>query len=286
MFAITGITGQVGSAAGASLLARGERVRAIVREEAKGASWRERSADVAFATVEDAASLARAFSGTEGVFVLLPPNFAPSPGFPEARRQIAALKEALIAARPPKVVVLSTVGAQHDHDIGILHALWLLERELGTLPIPVAFLRAAWFMENAAWDVDAARRTGTIDSYLAPLDHRIPMIATADVGATVAELLLETWTGKRVVELEARERYSANDLAAGLGQALGRPVRAQAVPREAWAERFRAQGSAWPEPRMQMLDGFNSGFIDFEPGGTERRRGPTPFARVATHLVG
>lgn len=38
--------------------------------------------------------------------------------------------------------------------------------------------------------------------------------------------------------------------------------------------------------RIQMLDGFNSGFVDFEPGGTEHRRGPTPFARVATHLVG
>lgn len=29
---------------------------------------------------------------------------------------------------------------------------------LGSLPMPVAFLRAAWFMDNAAWGIDSARR--------------------------------------------------------------------------------------------------------------------------------
>jgi hypothetical protein len=33
----------------------------------------------------DAAMFTAAFRGTEGVFVLVPPNFDPQPGFPEAR---------------------------------------------------------------------------------------------------------------------------------------------------------------------------------------------------------
>ena len=42
---------------------------------------------------------------------MLPPIFDPSPGFPEARAVIAELKAALVKAAPPKVVVLSTIGA-------------------------------------------------------------------------------------------------------------------------------------------------------------------------------
>ena len=39
-----------------------------------------------------AAALARAFAGAEGVFILPPPNFDPTPGFPEARAVIDAVQ--------------------------------------------------------------------------------------------------------------------------------------------------------------------------------------------------
>jgi hypothetical protein len=35
--------------------------------------------------MNDAVALARAFDGAEAVFILLPPNFDPAPGFPEYR---------------------------------------------------------------------------------------------------------------------------------------------------------------------------------------------------------
>jgi uncharacterized protein YbjT (DUF2867 family) len=56
-------------------------------------------------------------------------------------------------------------------------------------------------MENAAWDLASARDTGVIPSFLQPLERRIPMVATADVGRVAAELLQERWQGHRVVEL-------------------------------------------------------------------------------------
>ena len=283
MFAITAITGRVGSALATSLLERGARVRAVVRSAEKGAPWRARGAEVALADADDAEALATAFTGVEGVFVLLPPNFAPSPGFPETTKQIAAFKAALLVAAPPKVVVLSTVGAQHATDIGILRALWLLEQELGSLPMPVTFLRAAWFMDNAEWDVAPARDSGSFGSFLQPVDRAIPMIAAADVGTTAADLLLETWTGTRVVEL-AGEAVSPADLAASLGRAVGRPVVAQTGPRATWTTLFQKQGTAWPEPRIAMLDGFNSGWIAFE--GRERRHGATRLDEVMRALVG
>jgi NAD(P)H dehydrogenase (quinone) len=39
----------------------------------------------------------------------------------------------------------------------LLNQLGLVEKALGALPTPVCFLRAAWFMENVAWDVAPAR---------------------------------------------------------------------------------------------------------------------------------
>jgi NAD(P)H dehydrogenase (quinone) len=107
MYAIMGITGQIGSVIGRSLLAAKQPVRAVVRDVGKGQIWADRGCEIALANIEDAASLTTAFRGAERVFVLVPPNFDPAPEFPEARAIAAALRTALEAARPARVVYLS-----------------------------------------------------------------------------------------------------------------------------------------------------------------------------------
>jgi uncharacterized protein YbjT (DUF2867 family) len=111
------------------------------------------------------------------------------------------------------------------------------------------------------------------------------MVATADVGRVGAELLLEDWTGTRVVELEGPERVSQNGIAAALSKALHRPVSAEAVPRENWGAIFRSQGMRDPIPRIQMLDGFNEGWIKFEGGGAALVKGEVSLAKVIRQLV-
>ena len=52
------------------------------------------------ADLDDAASLAAAFEGVAGIFILPPSEFDPLPGFPEARAVIDAVRTALeIASR-------------------------------------------------------------------------------------------------------------------------------------------------------------------------------------------
>ena len=271
MYAVTGITGKVGAAVARNLIAADQRVRAVVRDRAKGAAWTNLGCDLATADLKDSLALTAAFEGTEGVFALLPPVFDPAPGFPEARRCIESLHTALADAKPHKVVALSSIGADARQP-NLLNVLGLMEDALKSLPMPVVFLRAAWFMENAAWDI-ASARDGSIQSYLQPLDRPVPMIATEDVGRAAAALLQEQWDGPRVVELEAEQRVSPNALADAFAKALAQPVRAQAVPRDQWESLFRAQGMNNPRPRMQMIDGFNSGWIDFENRGASARKG-------------
>jgi NAD(P)H dehydrogenase (quinone) len=283
MYAVTGITGHVGGVVAKTLLDPGRQVRAVVRDAEKGGVWAARGCEVAVADMTDAKALSAAMIGVEGVFVLIPPIFDPTPGFTEVKSIIAALTEAIKIARPPKILCLSTIGAQAMKP-NLLNQLGLAEEALSDLATPVCFLRAAWFMENTAWDVPAAR-AGAIPSFLQPLDKPFPMVATADIGRLAATLVQENWTGRRVVELEGPRRFSPNDVAATFARILDRSVRVEVVPRDRWEEIFGAQGMKNPGPRAQMIEGFNQGWIAFEQDENAVIKGPTELSTVLAQLV-
>jgi NAD(P)H dehydrogenase (quinone) len=279
-----GITGQVGSVIGRTLLAAKRPVRAVLRYAGKGQVWGDRGCEIALANIEDTASLTNAFRGTEGVFVLVPPNFDPAPGFPEARAIAQALRTALEAARPARVVYLSTIGAQASQS-NLLTQHTIIEATLSELPTPITFLRPAWFMENSSWDLAPARGQGVIPSFLQPLDKAVPMVATADIGKLAAALLQETWSGHRVVELEGPQRVAPNEIAATFAKLLGRAVRMEVVPRESWETLFKSQGMKNPIPRIRMLDGFNEGWIEFERGEAGSQKGNASLESVVKALI-
>lgn len=284
MYAITGITGQVGGALARTLLAARQPVRAVVRDLHKAREWADLGCEISLASMNDASALAAAFEQAEGVFILPPSEFDPQPGFPEARAVIDAVTTAIERARPRKLVCLSTIGAQATQT-NLLTQRTLMEQALSKSTVPVAFLRPAWFMENFAWDVERARVEGVMASFLQPLDKPVPMIATADVGRVAAELLQQDWQGCRIVELEASRRVSPNDAAAAFSRVLGRPVTAQAVPRETWADLFTSQGTKDPQPRIRMLDGFNEGWIEFESDAANVVKGEIALETVLRGLV-
>lgn len=284
MFVVTGITGQVGGIVASHLLSAHLPVRAVVRNADRGAVWKERGCDVAIADMTDENALSAAFAGAETVFLLIPPTFDPSPAFDETRAVIRALKAALQTEKPKKIVCLSTIGAQSPEP-NLLSQLGLVERELSTLSIPITFLRAAWFMENAAWDVEPARQSGVIRSFLQPLDSLFPMVAVEDIGALAADLMQQDWQGRRIVELEGPTGVSPNDIAAAFSIILGKPVRAEAVARDAWEGMFRAQGMQNPIPRLRMLDGFNEGWIAFEGDQSTILKGRTNLEDALRRLV-
>jgi short chain dehydrogenase len=94
-----------------------------------------RGCDIAVADLEAAGPLATALEGVEGAFVMLPPIFDPTPGFPEADAKIAVLREALGRSRPAKVVVLSIIGADVDRP-NLLNQLGRLEKALADMRCP------------------------------------------------------------------------------------------------------------------------------------------------------
>lgn len=196
---------------------------------------------------------------------------------------IRAVSQAIDAARPDKVVCISTIGAEASQT-NLLTQRTLMEKALSVLPVPITFLRPGWFMDNAAFDIASVLEQGMINSFLHPLDKQVPMIAAADVGEVAAELLQEQWTGTRIVELEG-QWISPNDMARVFAEILGSAVSVEAVPRESWESLFRAQGALNPLPRIQMLDGFNEEWIKFEYDAEVRRKGGTTLETVLRGLL-
>ena len=287
MYAVMGITGKVGGAVARTLLAMGEKVRGIVRNPEKAAEWQKQGVELFKADYDDAYALTAAFTDVAGVFVMVPPNFAPAPGFPETRAALKVLREALSTALPSKAVYLSSIGAEQASGLGLITGSHLLEETLGDLPISHAFLRAAWFMENSAGDVANAQNEGKIRFQLYPLDRKFPLVATADIGKVGAETLIQSWTGIRHIEVAGPEGYSPFDIADAFAEAVGHPVEAIAVPRAEWETLWVSQGM--PEgrtaPRAEMVDGFNSGWIHFGVPGTEHVDEATPLGEVITQLA-
>jgi len=138
MFIVLGASGNTGKVVAETLLTQKKKVRVVLRDAAKGQAWKEAGADISIADVEDGAALKRAFSGAEGAYVLLPPNFSSS-------QVIAAAVE---AAAVPHVVMLSSVGAQQADGTGPVLGLRDAEATFTRAHAAVTFVRAAYFMEN------------------------------------------------------------------------------------------------------------------------------------------
>jgi NAD(P)H dehydrogenase (quinone) len=287
MFTILGITGNVGGATAQALLATGKKVRGIVRDKSKAAHLAKQGVELVTGDVSDTESLVKAMQGSEGVFVMNPPNFAPKPGFPEARASLSNIHAALVKADPPMAVYLSSIGAQHDHGLGLITQSHMLEEIMGKLPIANAFIRAAWFLENYLWDVPSARESGQIDVYLDPATKEFPMVATQDIGELAAKTLLESWKGNRVLELEGPKRYSPVDAGKAFSKVLGREVNVRPIPRSQWQEKFVAQGmpADCTGARIEMVEGFNSGWIDFEGDDAEHFTGKLTIEQVIKSLI-
>jgi uncharacterized protein YbjT (DUF2867 family) len=149
--------------------------------------------------MENTEQLAAAFSGVEGVFILPPSDFDPEPGYPQAKRVIDSVSRALMTARPPWIMCLSTIGADAPHD-NLLTQRTLMERSLNAIGLPLTFLRPGWFMENARWDVASARDEGVLRSFLQPDDKAFPMVATKDVWSLAAELIRQDCAETRIVQ--------------------------------------------------------------------------------------
>src|ERR1700733_4580247 len=275
MYLVMGITGKVGGATARHLLKEGKQVRALVRNREKAAKWADQGVELVDGDWNDATAIAAALKGVEGAFVMLPAVWAPSPDYREAKGVIANYVQTLTKVVLPRVVALSSMGANRTSGVGNVTALSLLERGLRNLPSPVAFVRAGGFFENFLFGLQAAQG-GTLPVFYNPTNRKSTMVATNDVGAEVAKLLTgPAWSGHRVIEVGSM--VSADEVAAQLGDVMQRDVKAFAVPRAEWPAAFEQFGipKGRTGPAEAMFEAVNAGWMDLGVEGTEHVAGTT-----------
>jgi len=248
MFVVTGVTGHTGKVVAEALIARGESVRVVVRDAAKGEAWRARGAEVAVADLQDAAALARAFAGARGVYTLVPPNLA-APDFRAYQRAVgAALSEAVRAAKVPHVVLLSSVGAELAEGTGPIAGLHDAEAALSSIAgTHATFLRAGWFAENLGGSLGALPH-GILPSFF-PADFPIAAATTKDIGELAATLLVEGASTPSVVQLGGPD-LTMDGVADAIGRITGK--RPQVVVNDAHGMAQALQGFGVP-PQMARL---------------------------------
>jgi uncharacterized protein YbjT (DUF2867 family) len=263
-FAVFGVTGRTGAAAADALLRAGHHVRVVVRDAARGRPWAERGAEIAVADLTDLASMMRALGGVRGAYVVNPQQYDLDDLFERAAHVAATTARAAAAACVPRLVALSSVGADRENGTGWIGMNRMFEQRLGAAGVPTAFLRAAYFMENWTPLVGHAVRTGTLPSFLAPPERAIPMVTTRDVGSAAAALLQDAWTGNRAVTLAGPADYAPDDVAASIAATLGTTIDVAVLPEARWPEalaeaRFSQAALAG---FTEMTRGLNGAHID------------------------
>lgn len=216
--------GNIGRPLALSVLAAGRPLTVISRTADKAADLVKRGARLVEGSTDDAAVLDRALAGAETLFWLTPPAFRPD-FISWAGETARAAAQAVKKHGVKRVVVLSSVGAQHGPGTGPVGALLAVEEAFKAVCPNVTILRPGFFMENFLRDVGTLAKTGSLFMPM-PRDKAVPMVAVADIAAKSAEVLLDpNWKGHRYVGIHGPAHVKYADLEPILTEALGRPVR-------------------------------------------------------------
>jgi uncharacterized protein YbjT (DUF2867 family) len=286
MYAVAGVTGNTGSVVAEELIGRGKKVRVIVRSEEKGPAWKEKGAEVAIASVDDASALARALDGVEGAYLLLPPDPASQDLIARGRELGETYASAIRKSGLKHVVFLSSIGAHQEAGTGPIRALREIEQRLAPLGINVTFLRPAYFMENWASSLAPAAESGALPSFV-PADLSIPQVATRDIGKAAADALENPPQGVRIIELAGPAEYSPSEIATTVGDIIGKNVNAAVGPLDAVVPAFTSFGISKPMAELyrEMYEGIISGRVSWDGAG-ERKRGTTSPKDVLAKMIG
>ena len=235
MILVTGAAGKTGRAVIRALAARGAAVRALVhRAEQRDVVTEAGAREVVTGDMRVASDLLPALKGVRAVYHI-PPNVSPDE---------VTLGEAMIGAA-------LAAGVEHFVYHSVLHPQveamphhWLklrVEEALFASGLPYTILQPTAYMQNVL-----GQRQSIVDEgrYVVPyaVETRLSLVDLRDVAEVVALVLTAPGHLWATYELVGTEPLSQTEVAAQLSRALDRPVRAEALSREVWAEQARAAG--------------------------------------------
>jgi uncharacterized protein YbjT (DUF2867 family) len=288
MIVITTPTGLIGHQVLDKLLDGGEPVRVIARDASALPGDVRDQVDVVEGSHGDAAVVDEAFAGADAVFWLTPPNprsptvAAAFVGF--TRPAAAAFKRHDIK----RVVGVSALGrgtAWADR-AGYVTGSLATDDLIASTGVAYRALTNPSFMDNIARQATAIKNQGLFSSPIEG-DRKLPAVASRDIAATAARLLLdENWRGVDVVPLLGPEDLSFNDMAQIISEVLVKAVRFQQTTFEAYKNRFISFGmsEAMAQGMTDMAWAKNEG-LDNAVQRTSENTTPTSFRQWCEQVL-
>ena len=288
MIVVTTPTGTIGQQVLANILDSGRPVRIIARDPSRLPSQTRKRVEVVQGSHGDIDVVNQAFKGAESVFWLVPPD-------PQTKSIQAAYLDftrpacdALRSQGVRRVVGVSALGrgVAMARNAGLVTASLAMDDLIVSTGVSYRALTMPSFMDNILRQVEPIKTRGMFFSPISG-DRKLPTCATRDIAAVAAKLLLDpSWSGQSDVPVLGPEDLSCNDMARIMSEVLGKSIRFQQIPFEAYKARFIEQGmsEAFAQGMVDMMTAKNEGLDNAAPR-TPQSTTPTSFRQWCEEVL-
>ncbi|GEN76905.1 NmrA family NAD(P)-binding protein [Chryseobacterium hagamense] len=270
---LTGSLGNIGKPLTELMVTAGHQVTVISSKEKRIAEIEKLGALAAIGNIQDAEFLTETFRGADAVYLMeawegIGSLFDQEIDFLAefkkiARQYVKALQESGIK----KVIHLSSIGAHSAAGTGSLLVHHHVEQILQTLPeeVSIKFMRPVGFFSNIyRWLPMIQAQGKIIQSYGG--GRKEPWVSPYDIAQTIADEMEKPFSG-RTVRYIASDEVSPDEIAAALGQSIGRDLKWEVIPGEQLLDQMLSAGiNEWIAKglvAMQQAQGDGSLYEDF-----------------------
>ena len=288
MIVLTTPTGKIGSQVLKNLLAANAGVRVVVRDPAKLALEVHKRVEIVQGSMDDEQVLKRAFEGAESVFHVVAPSFAADDVMESYLRFARPAARAIESQGVKRVVAVSALGrgTSLSRDAGPITACLAKDEEIEKTGIHYRALWCPGFMENMLMQLQALKHQGKFFLPASP-DKKLPLVATRDIAASGTRLLLDpSWTGQGGLAVLGPEDLSFNGMAAIMTETLGKPIRFQSIPGDAYKAQLMQHGATevFAQGLVDMMEAKDQGMDNAEPRTAENTT-PTSFRQWCEEVL-
>jgi uncharacterized protein YbjT (DUF2867 family) len=288
MIVVTAPTGDIGHQVLERVIGSGEAIRVITRDPSRVPAQIRARVEVLQGSHGDIDVVTQAFAGADSVFWLAPPN-------PRAK----SVEAAYVNFTRPACDAIKNQGVKRVVDItalgrgtavagkaGYVTASLAMDDMIASTGVNFRTVTCPSFMDNILRQAEPIKIQGMFFSPISG-DRKLPTCATRDIAAVAARLLLDrSWSGQGHVAVLGPEDLSCNDMAQIMSGALGRPVRFQQIPFQAYRSRFVEFGmsEAMAQGMTDMAAAKNEGLDNAEPWTPENTT-PTSFRQWCAEVL-
>lgn len=213
-------------------------------------AWAAKGVETRAIDFGNPASLAAAFAGIDRALLISTDSM--EPGMRLAQHQAAV--QAAAAAGVSHVVYTSMPDPEHSLVLFAPDHLGT-EKAIAASGIPGwSVLRNNWYFENLFYALPSAFASG--NWYTAAGTGRIAYIARDDLARGAATALASDFAGKRTLTLGGTKTYSADDIAALVSKAAGKPLAVVQVPEAGLIQGLI--GAGFPEGAAKLFASFDT----------------------------